>query len=401
MRLFGIICGTLLTGYGLMETFAPGGPSSQRLLCRLWGCWNEAVVEDAYRDFLGGSANSTEFSADLIQALAHDPASSYRWCDVGESLLAAGDQDKSAYCMRRAIALGPTSAPVLLRAANFYFQIGHDSEALELLSRVLTLTPEYDPIVFSDFARFGGGIGQVLQFGLPCDVRAAQAFFRHLIGNRPDAGDTRKTWEWMTARSLTDYRLTVEYVNYLAGSRRIDEGVEVWVSALGRNSGDYMRPNRVFNGDFETAPSGAAFDWTLSAAAGVAYSWDTNERYAGQQSLRLDFAAQDNLSFNHVYQDVAVKPGVYRFEAQVKAAGITTDQGVDFHIVDCDSPARLDIATEPITGTTGWRAEAKLFRVAPETRLIRIELRRSPSRKFDNKIAGTLWIDSVKLYPAP
>jgi tetratricopeptide (TPR) repeat protein len=401
VRLIGIICGTLLTGYGLLETFESGNQNSQRLLCRLWGCWNEAVVEDAYREFLHGPASTKEFSADLVQALVHDAASSYRWCDVGEALLAAGDQDKAAYCMRRAIALGPRSAPVLLRAANFDFRIGDDSEALQLLARVLKLAPEYDAMVFSDFERFGGGVDRVLQSGLPSEVRSAQAFFRYLIHNRRDAGDTMKTWNWLSARSLTDDQLSVEYVNYLVGSRQIDQAVEVWLRALGRNRGDYMRPNRIFNGDFEAAPSGAALDWTVSVPEGVRYSWDTNEYYSGKRSLRLDFAAQDNLSFNHVYQQAAVKPGLYRFEAHVKAAGITTDQGVSFHIVDSDSPAHLDLATDPVTGTTGWVSQEKVFTVPLQTRLLRIEVHRSSSRKFDNKIAGTLWIDSVKLYAVP
>jgi hypothetical protein len=37
--------------------------------------------------------------------------------------------------------------------------------------------------------------------------------------------------------------------------------------------------------------------------------------------------------------------------------------------------------------------------VAPETRLLRIEVIRQPSQKFDNKAGGVAWIDNVELKP--
>ena len=48
-----------------------------------------------------------------------------------------------------------------------------------------------------------------------------------------------------------------------------------------------------------------------------------------------------------------------------------------------------------------WTRQEATFTVPPATGLLRVELRRQPSQKFDNKIQGTVWVDSVKLYTIP
>jgi hypothetical protein len=385
--------------FGLVETLASGNPDAEKLLCRAWGCWNPSIVEGTYMGFLRGPAGPEQLSNDLKQLVSQDPASGYRWCDLGESLAAGGDEKTAAYCVERAVTLCPNSALVLLRAANVKLRLGTDTEALPLLGRVLKLTSEFDHIVFSTFERFGGGTDAALTLGLPAERRAGQAFLHYLIANKRAPAEVRKTWDWLSAHRLIDYSASVDYVNYLIASRQFDEAASVWLRSVGSNRGDYLQPNRVFNGDFELDPSGAVLDWQVSMIEGVQVTWAKGESHSGSRALRLDFDAQQNITFNHVSQEVVVEPGRYVFEAFVKSDHITTDQGVEFHIFDGEASNRLDIAITPVLGTTGWTRQAIAFSVPPQTRLIRIELRRESSRKFDNKIKGTLWVDSVKLYP--
>jgi hypothetical protein len=49
------------------------------------------------------------------------------------------------------------------------------------------------------------------------------------------------------------------------------------------------------------------------------------------------------------------------------------------------------------TGTIDWTSVQVAFTVSPDTNLVRVELFREPSWMFDNKIAGTAWIDTVEL----
>ena len=402
MRFLSLAFGILLIGFGGIQTFALIDPSARKTLCRTWLCWEPAMVDESYTSYLHGSEGPEEFSTDLKQSLRHDPASGFRWCDFGEAVAASGDRETAHYCIRRAVALSPNSALVLLRAANVILLIGDNSEALHLLAGVLKLTSEFDPIVFSTFDRFGEGVDAALKSGLPDDKRAGQSFLRYLIAKKRDPRDVAKAWDWLVAKSLIDKNLSVEYVNYLVAARQFNAATEAWVRVIGPERGDYLRPNRVFNGNFALRPSGARLDWHSSALPdGVQLTWALGEGHSGGHSLRLDFDAQQNISFNHIYQEAIMEPGRYEFMAFVKARQLTTDQGVGFHIFDLEVPARLDITVPPASGTMPWTEQKITFLVPPPTRLLRIELRREPSRKFDNKIKGTLWVDSVKLQPFP
>lgn len=50
----------------------------------------------------GGSEDGREAVKLFRRALEKDPASASRWCDLGESFLESGDEDKARYCLRQA-----------------------------------------------------------------------------------------------------------------------------------------------------------------------------------------------------------------------------------------------------------------------------------------------------------
>jgi hypothetical protein len=88
---------------------------------------------------------------------------------------------------------------------------------------------------------------------------------------------------------------------------------------------------------------------------------------------------------------------VYRFVAYVRTDHLTTDQGLSFHVFDPASGRRLDVRTEQVNGTNDWTKLEQSFCVGRQTKLIEVQVVRLASWKFDNKISGTAWIDSVSL----
>ena len=119
--------------------------------------------------------------------------------------------------------------------------------------------------------------------------------------------------------------------------------------------------------------------------------------HSGSWSLRLHFDGEENTQFTHVSQKLVVVPGKHVFRAQVRTEGLTTDQGVYFRIFDAENAARLDVQTEQVMEATDWTAFEKAFVVPPGTHLLEIQIVRVSSWKFDNKIAGTLWVDDVSV----
>ena len=87
------------------------------------------------------------------ELLQRDSQNPYRWADLGEAFLEAGQKEDARECYGQVLALAPRSAPFLLRVANFYFQIGENTQALPITAHILTLIPDYDSIIFSEYTR--------------------------------------------------------------------------------------------------------------------------------------------------------------------------------------------------------------------------------------------------------
>ncbi len=102
---------------------------------RLWTC-------------AGGDSGAPE------RELAADPASPFRWCELGETFAARGDERRATYCFRRAAELGPNIAAVRLRVGNYYFGVGDAGHALGEMSKVRALTHHYDAFIALTCGRY-------------------------------------------------------------------------------------------------------------------------------------------------------------------------------------------------------------------------------------------------------
>jgi hypothetical protein len=335
----------------------------------------------------------------LQQALRQDPASPYRWCDLAEGLQQEGQRDQARYCFRQACALAPNIPPIWIRAMFFYLQGEETAAALDSSARVLKLVPNYDDVIFNYYDRFVPTVAEVLPH-LADNGRAGQAYFHHLL----KSGTTENAavaWTWLRARSFSKDQLAVEYLDFLLRHKECGEAVKVWASYLAARRGDYPSPNLIFNGDFETQPTGAALDWRITAIPGVDTGRDEHSARNGGYSLHIAFHGAENLNYHHTAQMVCVRPGEYRFRAFVRTREVTTDEGLRFHIFAPDSSARLDLYTAQLTGTNDWTPLEKTVEILPGTNLIAVQVSRIPSEKFDNKISGEAWVDTVSLTRIP
>jgi hypothetical protein len=159
--------------------------------------------------------------------------------------------------------------------------------------------------------------------------------------------------------------------------------------------------NLIINGDFEGELLNLGFDWRIAPVEGVYAGLDTATYHSPSHALLAQFPGKQNLDYRQVYQFVKVSPGhPYRLQAFMRAEGITTDSGPRLEVYDAYDPAALDKLSERLTGSTiGWTAVLLDFATGKKTELIVVRLRRLPSRKLDNLIAGKVWLDDVRLTP--
>jgi hypothetical protein len=83
----------------------------------------------------------------------------------------------------------------------------------------------------------------------------------------------------------------------------------------------------------------------------------------------------------------------------MRAQGITTDSGPRFEVLDAYNPSKLFVSTENVTGTSDWSAHQLEFKTSADTHLLIVKIARPISHKFDNHLAGTVWIARVTLLP--
>ena len=403
MRILTLILGSTLACYCsagiLSENLWQNNQGANRVLCRFLLCANEPLVEQARQQMAsveGEAAQKAVVTLKLV--LQRDPQNPYRWADLGEAFLEAGQDENARYCFDQVPALAPDSADLLLRSANFRFQIGETAKALPITARILTLTADYDALIFSEYARLVDHVEDVLRYGLPDDRRAAQSWLRFLIqGGRVD--DAQRTWEWAVERGYADDALAGAYARFLIEQSHPDLAASAWFRHLGTRSGEYRKSTYLFNGDFGSEPNPSPFDWNLAPTQGVEVARDCTTSRSGKCSLRIEFAGTQNLDLVAASQVAFVTPGVYRFRAWIRTEGLTTDQGIRFRIFDADSTARLDATFENFTGSNAWSSVGHDLVVPSATRLLQVQVIRQRSMRFDNKIGGTAWIGELRLEP--
>jgi tetratricopeptide (TPR) repeat protein len=240
-----------LTAYcsagALSETLWPNDEQVNRALCQFLLCNNAPLVWRARDQLTGGKEENIRHAVTIFRiALQRDSQDPYRWADLGDAFLEAGQKEDARYCFGRVLVLAPHSAPFLLRVADFHFQIGENQEALPITARILAIIPDYDSIIFSEYTRGVDHAEDVLRFGLPEGSRAAKSWLRFVMQARR-LGDAQSTWDWVVEHGYSDDALAGEYVKFLILQGHPDLGASAWAQHIAARADDYDKSTYIFN----------------------------------------------------------------------------------------------------------------------------------------------------------
>lgn len=332
--------------------------------------------------------------------LTLNPASAYRWADLGEAEINANKVDAARFCVRQALASAPGNPAILFRGANIYLRMEDYPAAMKNLMAVLRnpdLADYYDP-VFRLYSQMDMPLTSLLNEGLPRTQPAANAFLRFWINqNRQEEAET--TWTWINQNSLTSVQSAGSYVALLAKDARWDEAMQSWGDYTARLDTSYNRTNWIYNGNFEMKPVDCPFDWHFAPQDTVDIAPDNEQTYKGEVSLRLRYTGAPKEPEAQVYQMVLLKPGKWMIRGAMKTQALTGEQGVVIRVVDAEDPTQLDVSTNTFQGTQEWTGISKKFEVGAKTRLARVEIVRPPAPDLNIRLTGKVWIDAVELAP--
>ncbi len=358
------------------------GPHATGELCRLGFCRSDQLF--ASIDAQGLTP------ASLSPLLEQDASNPLVWSTYAEALARDGRIPEASQAFEHAVSLGPHMPPVLMRSANFAFTHGERQRAWDLSHRILEQTDAFDGILFSYLPNGDNSTLDLLGSAIPSKPRAARAWLSWLRANGSDQA-VLQTWSWMKRNELCDHQSAVEAAWTLWDRHSFQAAQQVWVDWLGSQLGDYTNPEQVANRRFQNESQGGPFDWSLETPASVIVS--------RKDGLEVQFQGTENVAFNHVRQTAVVKPGRYRFAAEIQADQLTTDQGPFFHIFDPLHPEKLQAETPAVAGTVARSWITVDFLVPQSTQAVMVELERRPSDRLDNKISGTLHVYQVSLLP--
>ncbi len=337
-----------------------------------------------------------------LHATSLGPQNAQYWADLGMAYDWAGNRNEAMRAFEQAIKFSPNSPDINWKFANFCVRTGKTSEGLQALGKVL----------------IGGTVPREDVFALAVMATPDEnAILKEVVSPAPqilidyldyqaktgDLAGAKQVWERLLAlKPPFDLRMTFFYLDTLIQKRETEQLADAW-SALGKRFPEKIgslsaAPNLVANGGFESDILNGGLDWRVVPVEGGRVSVDLQEAFEGKRSLRVDFDGTQNLDYGHLFQYVLVRPNTrYRVSGYMRAEGVTTDSGPRFQVFDPYDAGKEFLATESVIGTSAWAEQRLAFKTAADTRLLLIRIARPPSGKFDNKIAGTVWIDGVRL----
>jgi hypothetical protein len=206
--------------------------------------------------------------------------------------------------------------------------------------------------------------------------------------------DARCTWQTIAANGPPEPSILLKFVSFLISKKEVVEAANIYHAqggAIGMTNGSFEQKisNKGFDWRWGRNPDG---HWNLQQAFGQGHDRRT--------AVRLMFYGQDNLSFHHLYQIVPVTPGTpYQLRWRWRGKALTTDQGPFMEIYGYDCKG-FHVPGTMLTGDHDWHEEMLAFTPPKNCQAVVIRLRRNKSKRFDSKIAGTLWVDDFRLVHA-
>ncbi len=382
--------------------FRTGAPNAVQTAIR----WDPANPE--YYDALGtlmhlyaDRPNPDEIVQLYQRATRLSTQDAHFWADLGAGYDWAGRPNDALDAFQHARRLFPNSPEINWRMANFYVRADKTPEALRTLGMVLQEDGTAGRRVFTLATNATRDRNAILEI-LPPQPLAFFDYLNFLI-EKGDIAGAEEVWARVLQLDLPfDIREAFPYLDALIQHAEVGQLSKVWSALMQRVPARAQRTvansNLVTNGGFESDILNGGLDWRVPPAEGAVVSRDSVGAFEGEHALRITFDGTRNIDYGHVFQYVPVQPKTrYQFLGLMRVQGITTDSGIRFQVCDAHNLGNIFVLSENLVGTSGWSEQHAEFTTSADTRLLLVRVVRSVSGKLDSQIAGTVWIDDVRL----
>lgn len=342
-----------------------------------------------------GRAGNEETIRHYRASLARNPTDAQTWLALARVYDDDGMKDPAVYAVKRALTLDRNNPVLVWESGVRMLAGGRVSDAMQIFRRYISMLPGEQENVYSLCFLMGINSRYILERLVPDSYDFHKRYLFFLLSNRL-LNESLEAWERTKSfdPERDDY---VRFVNFLIDMKEMRRAGLEWGDLVKkfRIAGAPEEPNLIWNSDFESPLLNGGFDWRIGRAEGVRIFRDQDMRQKGYASLGVSFSGKTNPGVEIASQIVPVEPGRrYRFSGYLRTEKLTTRNGIVFEAV-AHHCAPFVQKTETVTGTNRWKKLDLDFTTPKECTTIKIGARRERSQKFDSRISGDAWIDSL------
>jgi tetratricopeptide (TPR) repeat protein len=296
-----------------------------------------------------------------------------------------------------AAARGPRDLPTLRWLANDALARGDYARAIAHIDLMLRLQPELAQflnrvlISLSSHAPAQGDLAATLLRMPPWRSQ----FMVRLVSQSPDSQALFPLMERLRRApgGLADSELSA-WIGRLARDREWGAAYLIWAQSLSPEAS--QRIGNVFNGSFEREPSQSGFDWRFVQLPGAQMS--RAQVTGAKDHLALRVAFEDRrVPFKNVSQLLALAPGKYRLEGQVRLDDLRSERGLVWTLTCVEDQHPIG-ETVPMSGRREWTRFALDFDVPPADCGGQWLTLRVPARiPAEQLIGGAAWFDDIQI----
>jgi hypothetical protein len=185
---------------------------------------------------------------------------------------------------------------------------------------------------------------------------------------------------------------------------RGDDARRAWREALAAAGLPHDEPpnqNLIWDGGFAQDFANGGLGWRWTPLLGISTEVDSDPAPNGSRAIRLDSNGGSNPGLDSPSEYVPVEPNrAYHFHGYMRTQGITTESGMRLSVTDPNHSGALNALTDNLTDSHPWTSVDADLTTGPATHFLLVRLFREPSRLFENKLEGTVWIADISLTPA-
>ena len=341
---------------------------------------------------------------DYQRAVQANPLSAHHWMNLAEAYEANGDTAHAREAFQQARSVYPLSAEVSWNYGNFLLRQDQSAEGYAEIRHAVRSDPKLLSLAISRTWRSSRDVNVLLDHVLPVDSDAYLLALDYFASTR-QMDPALVVWQRLVAIGKPIVlSKSFPFLDELIDEDRSRDAQRVWADALtmaGLNHDDPLNHSLIWDGNFAQDFIGGGLGWRWSTPMGADFAFDSVPPTYGVRSAQIFFGGGNNTELTEPKQYVAVEPNhSYRFHAYIRTESISTEMGMRFLITDPNHLNAVRVITENLTGSHPWTAADAKVVASAQTHFLLLQLHREPSRMFDNKLSGTVWIADVTLTPS-